>query len=482
MTPEIHRPVLLIVSDRPFVWVGFRCADREVRRWVGERDSDEERALPSNFAGDPADPETYAFALKSTDLSAVIDLHDSERARGAIDALRKTKPDAGVLVITADDQVDPSELEISRRLAWTDALRGDLEGELQLLDAKRRLTDLRAFAAGEGDVPILVHPDPDPDALASALVVRALLNRNPDTMPIITLGDITRPENRRMAELLHIRVTTVTPEEVALLGRVIALDHQPKFEPGTESPRLAVIDHHPIDGPVDAEFTDLRPSYGATATMMTEYLRLEDHRISSVLATALLYGIKTDTDSLSRGSTPADVQAYAFLQGCADLTMLRKLERPSYSITTAHLYGEALTHIATADDVATVFMGRIDEADVHVLPDIADFCLALEEITWAIAGAIVGDNVVITIRYLGGSEGAGKLAKKVIEDGGSGSGGGHDSMARAVVPLEGEWAKLEQMDVEDGSDTLCEKMAALVETLRVSRRSSPQAHQATVRT
>jgi nanoRNase/pAp phosphatase (c-di-AMP/oligoRNAs hydrolase) len=481
MTPETIRPVLLIISDRPFVWVGFRTPDREVRRWVGERDSDEERALPSNFAGDPTDPETYAFAKKSIDLSAVVDLHDAERARGAITALRRMRPEAAVLVISADDKIDPSEIAISRTLAWTDALRGDLEGELRQLDRKRRLNELRAFASGDGDVPILMHPDPDPDALASALVVRALLNRDPDSTPIITLGDITRPENRRMAELLRMRVTAVTREELAKLPRVIAVDHQPKFEEAETRPRLAIIDHHPSDGPLSAEFTDVRPMYGATATMMTEYLRLEDERrITPALATALLYGIKTDTDSLSRGCTPEDVEAYAFLQGRADLTLLRKLARPSYSIATAHVYGEALTHIATQDDVAVVFMGKIAEDDAHVLADIADFCLALEEITWAIAGGIVDDELVLTIRYLGAGEGAGKLAKILIADGGLG--GGHDSMARAVIPLEGEWAKLEHMDVEDGSDMLCEKAAAAVESMRVSRLSSPQAHQETVHT
>jgi nanoRNase/pAp phosphatase (c-di-AMP/oligoRNAs hydrolase) len=481
MTPETIRPVLLIISDRPFVWVGFRTPDREVRRWVGERDSDEERALPSNFAGDPGDPETYAFAKKSIDLSAVVDLHDAERARGAITALRRMRPEAAVLVISADDKIDPSEIAISRTLAWTDALRGDLEGELRQLDRKRRLNELRAFASGEGDVPILMHPDPDPDALASALVVRALLNRDPDSTPIITLGDMKRPENRRMAELLRMRVTAVTREELAKLQRVIAVDHQPKYEEAEKRPRLAIIDHHPSDGPLSAEFADVRPLYGATATMMTEYLRLEDERrITPVLATALLYGIKTDTDSLSRGCAPQDVEAYAFLQARADLTLLRKLDRPSYSIATAHVYGEALTQIATQDDVAVVFMGRIAEDDAHVLADIADFCLALEEITWAIAGGIVDNDIVLTIRYLGGGEGAGRLAKILTADGGSG--GGHDSMARAVIPLEGEWAKLEHMDVEDGSDMLCEKIAAAVETTRVSRLSSPQAHQETVHT
>src|SRR5687767_5064211 len=77
MTIETSRPVLLIISDRPNVWVGFRSPDRIVRRWVGERDSDEERAALSNFAGDPAEAETYNWITDGCDVSAMVDLQDT---------------------------------------------------------------------------------------------------------------------------------------------------------------------------------------------------------------------------------------------------------------------------------------------------------------------------------------------------------------------------------------------------------------------
>lgn len=480
MTPETTRPILLIISDRPAVWVGFRSPDREVRRWVGERDSDEERAAPSNFAGDPTHPDTFGWIAASPDVSAMVDLHDSARAAGVIDALRRVRPGVGVLVIAGNDDVDASEIEVSRRLPWTDALRGDLEAELRQLEATRRLAELRQFAAGEGDIAILLHPDPDPDALASAIALRALLRRDPDSTPIITAGEMTRPENRRMADLLHMRVTEVTPDECHKLARVIAVDFQPAFPESGERPRLAIIDHHPSDQPPVAEFVDVRPQYGATATMMTEYLRLEDERrIGKPLATALLYGIKTDTDSLSRGSIPADVEAYAFLQGCADLPLLRRMERPSYSIDTARAYGAGLRHLATAGDLATTFLGEVAEEDTHVLSDIADFCLALDEITWAIAGAIIDDELVLTIRYLGGDGcGAGELARTIVAE--KGTGGGHDIMARAVLPRTDEWAQLWDLDVEAGSKKLCELVAQQLEGQRVSRRSSRQVHRETV--
>ena len=433
------RPQLLIISDRPYVWVGFRSPDREVRRWVGEREADEERASPKNFAGDPTDPATYHWTRESSELSAVVDLQDPKRSAGAIDALRRTRPEAGVLVITANDELAAPEIAVSRRLAWTDALRVDLEGELRQLEAVRRLNQLREFANAPGDVAILLHPDPDPDALASALALRVLLQRDPVSTPIVTTGAMTRPENRRMAELLRMHVTVITPQELAKLERVVALDFQPEFE--SERPRLAIIDHHPSTEPNHAEFIDIRPAYGATATMMTEYLLLEqDRRISDTIATALLYGIKTDTDSLARGCIPADVHAYAFLQNHADLPLLRTLERPSYSPDTARKFGEALTHLVLDGELAVVFLGVVDQEEAHVLANIADFCLALESVTWAVAGAVINEELVLGIRHLGSEPGAGDFAQAIAAD--TGKGGGHATMARAVIPVDESWKEV----------------------------------------
>jgi len=468
-------PLLLVISDRPHVWVGFRAPARKVCRWVGERAADEAIDEPNTFAGDPTEPETYRWAQHESELSAVVDLQDYARAEGVIDAMRRIHPRAAVLVITGDQDLNADDIAVSRKLPWTDMLRGDLEGELRKLEALRRLKELRDFAAPEGDVPILMHPDPDPDALASALAVRALLRRKPQESSLITLGEMTRPENRRMAELLRLRVTVVTKEEVQKLDRVIAVDFFPDLSDGETSPRLAVIDHHPNDDLPDIEFLDLRPTYGATATILTEYLRLDDERrIAGPLATALLYGIKTDTDSLVRGTLAADVEAYAFLQNQADLTLLRKLERPAYSLETARAYGAALSNIQTEADVAIAYLGRFPEADAHALADIADFCLGLDEITWAIAGAQIENELVLTIRRLGGEPGAGDLAEALTEK--NGNGGGHATMARAVLPLDDEWKAVSNDDLKEAAQTLRVLLCKHLEALRVSRRSSRPAH------
>lgn len=464
--------VLLIVSDRDFVWHGYRAPNRIVKRWIGERSADEAHPEAGVFTGDPTLPETYHAMVGDANLCAVIDLRDPVRAQGAIDALRQVRPEAAVLVITANGDLRAPDVAVSRRLEWTDALRGDLDAELAQLESQRHVHELRTFADGVEYLPIIVHPDPDPDALASALAVRGLLRRDPDCTPIVTLGDMTRPENRRMAELLGMRVTVVTDAELKKLDRLIAVDHAPLYLKEVAD-HVAVIDHHPTDEKITWHLCDVREHYGATATIMTEYIRADDERrMDEPLATGLLYGIKTDTDSLSRGVGAADVNAYAYLTARIDVPLLRKLERPSYRIDSARAYGEALAKLGLEGDVAAAFLGKIDEDDTHILVDVADFCISLEEITWSAAGAVVDDQLVLTLRHIGGTASAGDLAKEIAGE--NGSGGGHATMARARLPVE-EWKELAEADIESGTRELLQRVAKAVESLRTTPRSSPQA-------
>jgi nanoRNase/pAp phosphatase (c-di-AMP/oligoRNAs hydrolase) len=473
-------PVLLIVSDRAFVWRGYRASNRKVRRWIGEREADEPDPEEGAFTGDPTMPETYQCAVGDPNLCAVIDIQDPERAQGAIKALRRIRPEAAVLVITANGKVSAPDIGVARQLEWTDALRVDLDSELTQLESQRCVHDLREFVKGEADVPIIVHPDPDPDALASALAVRALLRQNPESLPIVTLGEMTRPENRRMAELLGMRVTVVTEDELKKFDHVIAVDHQPAWLDDAPNTLAAVIDHHPIERERQYHFSDLRPNIGATATVLTEYIYADDERrVDEKLATALLYGVKTDTDSLTRGCSPADVRAYAYLLARADLPLLRRLERPSYKPESARAYGEALANLGVAGDVAVAFLGKLPDEDTHILVDIADFSISLEEITWSVAAAVIDDQLEFTLRHLGGNSlGAGDLAK--IVGGEQGSGGGHATMARARVPLTGDWKQFANAEIKAGTAELLRRIRNAIEQLRANPpRSSRPARQET---
>ena len=297
-----------------------------------------------------------------------------------------------------------------------------------------RARSLQAFAEGIPVVPILVQQDPDPDGMASAMGLRRLLHREDEASPIISLGDVTRPENRRMAEMLGIQVVRVSAAELNGLKKVIAVDTQPAPVPDART-RYAVIDHHPVREGYEAELVDIRPLMGATATMVTQYIRAVGEGIMTPrLATALLYGIRTDTDVLRRGATPEDVEAYAFLQGIADQELLRKIGRPAFSERGIRALGRALAGLVVDGHVAVAYAGRLDDPSSHVLPSLADFCLTIQGVVWSAAAGLVEDRLVINVRRVGGTRGAGALARELAEE--AGAGGGHHSMARVTLAAE----------------------------------------------
>lgn len=424
------RPLLIIVSESESASAGLRSRVRDVRRWRA-------RDANTSFDGDPADAATYEFAREAPAVTAVIDLEPPERARAVLDALRHARPDAAVMLLSSGptDVDGPGDGTIARPGRLRDVLRVDVEEELERLEAERRGYCLRQFAAGEDIVPILIHNDPDPDAVSSALGVMKLLGGSAERTPIVTLDPMTRPENRRMADLLRIKVTQITRDELLRFERVITVDTQPDGLQQNGRPRYAVIDHHPPERDYTAEITDIRPQYGATATMLTEYLRAADERlVTKPLATALLFGIRTDTDTLIRGVTAADVAAYAWLQTHADVQLVRRFERPSYSRRMAGAFGSALAQAEYDDELIVAHLGELEDSESHVLADLADFCLTIENITWVVAVAEVDGELILTLRHSGTGPGAGVLARAIANLGGDG--GGHSTMARAVLSLE----------------------------------------------
>ncbi|MBR9990626.1 MAG: DHH family phosphoesterase [Gemmatimonadetes bacterium] len=448
------RPLLIIISRSDAVSADLRSRTRDVWRWHAASDGRSDAGSASqpgvrsdvpdagsgdaggrSFRGDPTDPDTYEWVRAAPSVTAVIDL-DAAIARQVLNALRRVRPDAAVMLLSpgADAENEPGDGTLARRGRLRDVLRVDVEEELERLEAERRGYCLKEFAAGPDVVPILIHNDPDPDAVSSALAVAELLGGSAERTPIVTLDPMTRPENRRMAALLRISVTEITRDELMRFDRVITVDTQPNGMQHEGRPRFAVIDHHPPEEGYTTEFKDIRPHYGATATMMTEYLRaIDESLINSDLATALLFGIRTDTDALMRGVTAADVAAYAWLQIHADVQLIRRFERPSYSRRMSSAFGNALAGAEYDDELIVVHLGELRDTESHVLADLADFCLTIENITWVIAAAEIESSLVLTLRHAGKGPGAGTLARAIAQMGGDG--GGHETMARAVLPM-----------------------------------------------
>lgn len=348
--------------------------------------------------------------------------------------LRRLKQDLPILSLTSEEEASRDRNDPSlRQLPIEDIFQEFCVP--QLLDTlnRQKVEKIRSLFGEKDKIHILLQHDPDPDGIGSALALRELLGRKRATTPIVTFGGVSRPENLAMIRLLDVQIDRITYEDLHQDGAKLALvDVQPPYFDRPLRKVDLVVDHHPKRAPFSAGFTDLRTQYGATSTIFTEYLRAAGVEPSQRLATALLYGIKSDTLFLERGSHYADLEAFTFLYPLANRAMITRMERPALPRADLEALGRALSRLQLDNGVAVIHMGEIKREDV--IPQMAEFCLQIEGVDWAVVSGLCGDRVVISVRNVGYVKSAGDILKRLFDE--IGSAGGHRSMGKAVVPIE----------------------------------------------
>jgi nanoRNase/pAp phosphatase (c-di-AMP/oligoRNAs hydrolase) len=395
----------------------------------------------------------YRRAFRSGHEPVLVAVERARRAR-VIAAIRRVAP-AAPLVVLADTAPDAEPVVT---LAPAAIATGVLESALERATTRARVQRLREHFAPAERVLIMMQDDPDPDAIASALALRTLLGRTKAAATIATFGTITRPENRAMTRILEIDVEQVKPRAVEDYDRVAIVDAQPAFFEEALGDIDLVIDHHPEETPVPARLRDIRPSYGATATILTEYLRAADVKIRERLATALFYGIKADTQHLERGTTRADMEAFAFLHAHANHNALRRIERPDLPDAALDVLARGLARRRLVAGVMFVHLGAV--AYPELVAQFADFLLQVEGAEWSVVSGRVNGELHVSVRNVGYVRAAGDVVREAFGD--LGGAGGHRSMAKAVVRLR-DWraAGLATGEREIGAAVAARFLAAL---------------------
>ncbi|MCU0572367.1 MAG: DHH family phosphoesterase [Syntrophobacteraceae bacterium] len=280
---------------------------------------------------------------------------------------------------------------------------------------------------------VLITIDPDPDAIGSALAVKRLLWHRVQSTTIGIIRPIRRLNNQTLARLLKLPLVQLKQCELSKYDRCIVVDGQPHHNDFfRQFSYTAVIDHHPLNSPVEAPFVDIRPHYGATSTIFSEYLKAAGIKPSQTLATAMLYGIKTDTRNFERHTIVEDIEAFRSLFNSANHNVLRKVEISDLSIKELKFFHKAVERKHVVRDRVFVHLDEVTSADILV--EIAEFFLKIHDISWSIVSGIFEDSLIIVIRNDGYRKDAGKLVRKAF--GGIGCAGGHTAMARAEIPME----------------------------------------------
>ncbi|MBC7355320.1 MAG: phosphoesterase [Desulfomicrobiaceae bacterium] len=274
----------------------------------------------------------------------------------------------------------------------------------------------------------------DPDAMASAMALKRIMAGRVAEVGIAHVNEISRPDNLAMMRLLRIPSKKYTPLLRAQYDRFALVDSQPHHNTQlTDIPFSLVIDHHPKapESPVQADFVEIVSEYGANSTIMTEYLYNLDIRPGKLLATALLYGIKTDTQSFERDFHDTDMRAFRYLAKFYHRPLLHKIIRSEFKLEWLTYFAQAFRKIRVFGKGIFIFMGKVESSDILVI--LADFFLRVHGVSATIVSGIFQDRLVVVFRGDGLRQDMGKYAQRLFGE--FGSAGGHRTMARAEIPL-----------------------------------------------
>ena len=286
----------------------------------------------------------------------------------------------------------------------------------------------------EGKLAIIVHNSPDPDAISSGMALKEIANSVGVKSKILYKGKIGHHENKAFVNLLDIELDQSEEFNQADYTKIALIEcsvpgvnnHLP---PDTKVD--IIIDHHQADiEDIDAEFVDIRSNIGATATIMTKYLQDLEIPINTELATALLYGIKTDTDDFRRNTDPADLNATEYLYPLANHDILTRIENPSRSTEEIDILGESIRNREIKGSYLISNVGTIHNRDA--LAQAADYLLNLEGITTTIIFGLSDDYIYISGRNRDDRINIGKVMQDAF---GEDKAGGHANLAGAQIPL-----------------------------------------------
>lgn len=261
--------------------------------------------------------------------------------------------------------------------------------------------------AGEPLV-ILLTGHPDPDAIGGALAHQRICETLGIPATIAHVLPVSHRENRALVKLLNIEMHQISsPSELArykYFSLVDASGPEPTLDLPADLKLLTVVDHHRVGGPrIEAPFVDLRPQIGATCSIYAEYLqqglaplsaeRREDARV----ATALLFGIQTDTDDFTN-ATSADFQAASYAKAFCDVDILKRVGRRTVSAAAMDVLGRALSDLRVIRDFAYAGVGSVPLADRDAIGAAADYILLREDIDTVLVYGIVEDRVDGSLR------------------------------------------------------------------------------------
>ncbi len=388
--------------------------------------------------GDISDYETISVLdVLNIDVAFILS-SDGEANLKALTHLKKLKPDI-YTVSRVKDQNSKDRMETAGVDLAVLPARAAAQAVVQAVERAailKKAHELKRVIKemGKGKLGIVVHNNPDPDAISGAMALKEIAKTVGVYSEIIYNGLIGHQENKAFVNLLDIDIERMEEYDPSKFSNLAlfesAIPGVNNFLPSDAKVNI-IIDHHPVAiTEVKADFIDIQPEIGASATIMTTYIKELGMKVNSELATALLYGIRVDTHEFKKNTTQADLNAAAFLYPLVDHEILSQIEMPSMSTETLDILGHAIKNRQVTGSYLISNVGSVRDRDA--LPQAADYLLNLEGVTTTIIFGLTEDTIHLSGRSKDVRVNVGEVMREAF---GEEHGGGHATSAGAQIPL-----------------------------------------------
>ena len=282
---------------------------------------------------------------------------------------------------------------------------------------------------------ILTHDYPDPDALASAFALQYLAQTSfgiPSR--IVYGGELGRTENRVMAKLLRIPAHRLPPGLLKHSRNVALVDTQPDFD-NNPFPRgrraTLVIDQHPSRVAPEADLAIIDPACGATCAIVAQALLAQGAVLTERVATALAYGILTDTQEFYRARRADVIQTYLQILPHADMRDLALIQNPTRTRRFFSTVAKGIREATLYGHLLVTHLGAVEAPDL--VSQVAEFLVAYRGAVWCLATGRYKGRLHASLRTSRNDAPAGAVLRDVFDD--PRQAGGHGPIAGGSCPL-----------------------------------------------
>ena len=407
-----------------------------------DRDEDEVQTLRESdieaIHGDLTDPETFTNIDFSEVKAALILTNDSETNLTTLKHIKKISNEV-YCIIRASDSLGEELLKkngadqvfVPSNMAAKNSLDTILRLDV-IIGVMKLVRVLKSLKSKK--IAIMTHDNPDPDTLASAMCLGYIASIYDIESDILYGGEVGHQETRAMVNLLEIPMTNFSDIDISEYDSIALIDTAIPGQYNSLEPETSVdivIDHHSLElVKVKAKYVDIQ-KVGATSTILANYVKELKLSIDKPLATALFFGIWTDTQDFKRDTTSYDLEAAAYLYSQVDHETLKELESPSMALETLNILGEAIANKQIKGSFLISHVGTIRDRDA--LAQAADYLLNLEGISTVLVFGLNDEHIMICGRNADVRFNLSDVLKRAFGD--IGSAGGHATSAAAQIPL-----------------------------------------------